>query len=85
MRAHLFLLKPSLTGGRLGREHDEPLDQREGWYDHAATLEVEPHDSVEDTLDAVYHGRSTAPVTGPGTPRSGGSQDPSSGRRTLVT
>ena len=55
MRAHLFLLKPSLTDGRLGREHDEPFEQREGWYDHAATLELEPRGTTGDTLEAVYH------------------------------
>ena len=55
MRAHLFLLKPDLSSGRLGREHDEPFDQRDGWYDHAATLELDPRDDVDGTLDAVYH------------------------------
>ena len=56
MLAHLFLLKPSSNGtpDRLGVEHDEPLADREGWYDHAATLEVEPHDDVVDTLQAVW-------------------------------
>ena len=54
MCAHLFLLKPDPTSGRLGREHPEPLADREGWYDHAATLEVEPRDDVEDTLQAVW-------------------------------
>ena len=61
MKAHLFLLKPSLADGRFGREHDEPWADRGGWYDHAATLEVEPHDTPEDTLQAVWvrtqHGR----------------------------
>lgn len=54
MRAHLFLLKPDLASGQLGREHPEPLADREGWYDHAATLEVEPRDDVMDTLQAMW-------------------------------
>ncbi len=55
MLAHLFFLKPGSHGfpNRLGVEHDEPLADRGGWYDHAATLEVEPHDDVADTLQAV--------------------------------
>jgi hypothetical protein len=63
MLAHLFLLKPGLDGTseRLGREHSEPLQEREGWYNHAATLEVEPRDDVMDTLQAIWartqHGR----------------------------
>ena len=52
MRAHLHLLKPGHP--RAGLEHDGPLDQRDGWYDHAATLEVEPRDDVEDVLQAVW-------------------------------
>ena len=61
MIAHLFLLKPDPSAGRLGREHDEPFADRDGWYDHAATLDVEPRDDVADTLQDVYartqHGR----------------------------
>ena len=59
----LFLLKPSPDGSpvRHGREHDASWAERHGWYDHAATLEVEPHDDVDDTLQAAWaqtqHGR----------------------------
>jgi hypothetical protein len=77
MRAHLFLLKPNLDGGRFGREHSEPWSEREGWYVHAATLDIEPHDEVDDVLQAVWtrtqHGRddwtggtSARWVSGPG-------------------
>ena len=52
MRPHLHLLKPGHP--RFGLEHDEPLDDRDGWYDHAATLEVEPQGDVDDTLQAVW-------------------------------
>ena len=52
MRAHLYLLPPG--SDRLGREHAEPWDERAGWYDHAATLDVEPRPDVADTLQAAY-------------------------------
>lgn len=52
MRAHLHLLKPG--SDRFGWEHDEPLGDRDGWYGHAATLEVDPGETVEDTLQAVW-------------------------------
>ena len=52
MRAHLHLLKPGHP--RAGLEHDEPLAERDGWYDHAATLDVKPRDAIEDTLQNVW-------------------------------
>ena len=59
MRAHLHLLPPGSE--RFGREHSEPLADRDGWYDHAATLDVEPEDTALATLEAVFdltqHGR----------------------------
>ena len=54
MRAHLFLLDTGPDAGRLDLEHDEPWDDRRGRYAHAATLEVEPRDHVEDTLQGVW-------------------------------
>ena len=52
-RAHLHLLAPG--SDKLGVEHDEPLADREGWHARAATLDVEPRDDLDATLDAVYH------------------------------
>ncbi len=59
MRALLYFLPPGSE--RFGREHDEPWADRDGWYDHAATLDVEPGDTALATLEAVFdltqHGR----------------------------
>ena len=59
MRAHLHAFPPG--SDLFGREHAEPWADRGGWYAHVATLEVEPCDETQETLELVFdlaqHGR----------------------------